>query len=717
MVTLKASFKKTVALLLMLTMVLSVIPCVASAAEGNTDNTVIDFVEKKGSITVTKYATVQIANDSESTPAKKGSATGTNSDAVTDANYKPLNGAKFVLFKIADAQKVKEYYNGMNDTSYTLDAERFVYTNEKTATYDGVPATPVETKTTAGTGTCKFENLEVGIYVLKEITAPDQITTPLAEDSLISIPMVNTATSANNGNAEWMYDIFVYPKNHASTGTVELTKQDQNSSGLNGVTFELYKAELQKTGNDLTLPMQNGSIDWKKVEKTVNNNGQETALSFTTANGGKLLLGNLPAGLNGTQYKLVEVSVPDGYIVNQTPLYFKVNNDNTITWNATSGDTNGCNNTNTGVTATTITTGPKLSITLRNELPSLIKEVKQNGGDTWKTDEQYRLDDEITYRLTVYVPNNVAELGTFEIKDVPQVGITDSESSSDYTVNYGDAANACNASLRADNYTLTKIEASGNNGRGFKLELNSTGKGLVAGKFIQIVYKAHMNANAVIAEIGNGNTATLTYSKSISGGNENYTITDEARVYTYQFQITKYKDSVAEANKLKDGEWVEFQLLDTDKNPMKVVKLAKGEYRLAIDTDSDTVKLDKMVTNTNSTILIRGLENGTYYLKETKTIANYNLLSKPFEFKVEVTETTTWTEDGSFTPDGSIVKTYQSTTYTPTDPTGIATIINKKGFVLPQTGDMGYLLFCTVGIVLIAGGAMLIFGGRKKKIR
>ena len=703
MVTLKSSIKKIVSLLLMLTMVLTVVPCVASATTGSP----VINTTKKGSITVTKYA-------SADTSATKGKATGTNSDTVDTNYYTPLNGATFKLFKIADADAVMAYYNGTSTTTYSL--EQFDYQDDGTAKYNNVSIDQACTweGITSGTGEnagkYTFSNLPIGIYVLKEVTAPNQIAAPLAEDSLISIPMVNTETSSNNGNAEWMYDVYVYPKNHASTGTVELTKVDQNNVPLENVVFELYKQEFLKNG-------QFATDDWKPVTDTTDNAGTSTQLTLKTDSNGKLTVANLPSGLYGTQYKLVEVSAPNGYIVNQTPLYFKVNNDNTITWNATSGDTNGCNNTNTGVTATTITTDPKLSITLRNELPSLIKEVKQNGGGDWKTDEQYRLDDEITYRLTVYVPKNVAELGTFEIKDVPQVGITDSESSSDYTVNYGDAANACNASLRADNYTLTKIEASGNNGQGFKLELNSTGKGLVAGKFIQIVYKAHMNANAVIAEIGNGNTATLTYSKSISGGNENYTITDEARVYTYQFQITKYKDSVAEANKLKDGEWVEFQLLDTDKNPMKVVKLAEGEYRLAIDTDSDTVKLDKMVTNTNSTILIRGLENGTYYLKETKTIANYNLLSKPFEFKVEVTETTTWTEDGSFTPDGSIVKTYQSTTYTPTDPTGIATIINKKGFVLPQTGGMGYLLFCTVGIVLIAGGAMLIFGGRKKKIR
>lgn len=693
MVVLKASVKRILSLLL-LTVVLTAIPCVALAANNSapTDDAVIDF-NATGSITVTKYATA------DTVTAENPAGTGMAGQSPNEI-YRRMEGVTFKLFKIADADEVKAYYDGTSTTTYEL--AKFVYNTDGTATYDGEPITVIKEGVTKADGTYKFADLPVGIYVLKEVTAPTQIVAPLAEDSMISVPMVNTATSSNNENAKWVYDVYVYPKNKASTGTVELTKQGQNDSPLKNVTFELYKKDF---GDNDVLP-----TDWTQVTSA-----GEQSLSLITDEQGKLTLANLPAGKNGTQYKLVEISAPAGYIVNQTPLYFKVNRDFTLSWNSKTEENGDCNNKNSGATAEVNSTKTKLSITLGNEQPSLIKHVKQNGGDTWKTDEQYRLDDEITYRLTVYVPSNVAELDTFTIRDLPQTGITDSTSC---TVTYGDTREACVTSLDAGKFTVETIPADTSNGQGFALKLTADGKAAVAGKYIQIEYAAHMNANAVIAGNGNGNTASLIYSKYIGNTDTStYTISDEARVYTYQFQITKYKDSVAEVNKLKDGEWVEFQLLDTDKNPMKVVKLAEGEYRLAIDTDSDTVKLDKMVTNTNSTILIRGLENGTYYLKETKTIANYNLLSKPFEFKVEVTETTTWTEDGSFTPDGSIVKTYQSTTYTPTDPTGIATIINKKGFVLPQTGGMGYLLFCAVGIALIGGGAALIFGGRKKKIR
>lgn len=700
MVVLKASVKRILSLLL-LTVVLTAIPCVALAANNSapTDDAVIDF-NATGSITVTKYATA------DTVTAENPAGTGMAGQSPNEI-YRRMEGVTFKLFKIADADEVKAYYDGTSTTTYEL--AKFVYNTDGTATYDGEPITVIKEGVTKADGTYKFADLPVGIYVLKEVTAPTQIVAPLAEDSMISVPMVNTATSSNNENAKWVYDVYVYPKNKASTGTVELTKQGQNDSPLKNVTFELYKKDF---GDNDVLP-----TDWTQVTSA-----GEQSLSLITDEQGKLTLANLPAGKNGTQYKLVEISAPAGYIVNQTPLYFKVNRDFTLSWNSETEENGDCNNKNSGATAEVNSTKTKLSITLGNEQPSLIKHVKQNGGDTWKTDEQYRLDDEITYRLTVYVPNNVAELGTFEIKDVPQGGITDSGDSGDYTVTYGDSADACDNPLTADNYTLTKIEASGNNGQGFKLELNSTGKGLVAGKFIQIVYKAHMNANAVIAGKGNGNTATLTYSKYIGvTDTTTYAITDEARVYTYQYQITKRKDSAQGA--VVGG--VEFNLLYSETGtPVEVYKETDGVYRLWLTSDTETTKkTTTLTTKSDGTILLKGLENGTYYLKETKTIEGYNLLSAPFQIQLNVTEKTTWapgdwaTNATQFTATGRTVKTYQSTSYDVTDAKGTSTIINKKGFVLPQTGGMGYLLFCAVGIALIGGGAALIFGGRKKKIR
>lgn len=684
----KTNVKRMVVLLFTFVMVMTMLPCVAFAA--STDPALIDTT-KKGSITVTKYANTNAS-------AAKGNATGTQSDRPTDSNYETLQGAKFVLVKIYDANTVMEYYNGTADT-LILDTTKLVK-DDSGWNYNGtaVKSSDVLSGTTNANGEFTFADLSVGIYILRETTAPDQITVPLAKDSLISIPMVNTATSSNN-NGEWMYDVYVYPKNHESTGTVELTKVQQNGSTLlEGVTFSLYKLKDDNT--------------WEAVSNTPNNNGKPDPLTLMTDANGKMMLENLPSGLNGTQYKLVEISAPNGYIVNQTPLYFKVNKDNTITWNASSGET--YNNTNEGVLEAVQKTGDAttLQIKLRNELPSLIKEVHENGSGTgWKKDEQYRLDDEITYRLIAYVPNNVAELGTYEIKDIPQIGITDSDTNTDYTVSYGATPDACNTDLYTTGYTREKISASGSNGQGFKLTLTSDGKTATAGKYIQIVYKAHMNASAVIAGNGNGNTATLTYSKFIGGGTGDYTITDEARVFTYQYQITKRKDT--DTGDLIPG--VQFELLDASKNTMSVIALPNpGEYRLALagETGSKT-----LTTANDGTILIKGLENGTYYLKETKTINGYNLLSEPFKIDLSVIETTNWTSGTGFTTTGKVVKTYGRTAYDVPDAKGTSTIINKKGFVLPQTGGMGYLLFCAVGILLIGGGAALIFGGRKKKIR
>lgn len=699
MEALKASMKRILALLL-LAMVLSAIPCVALAANGGVpaDDAVINF-SAIGSITVTKYATTSA--NTGANPAGTGLK-----DQQPSSIYRTMEGVSFKLFQIANADEVMAYYNGKSISTYSLEQFSYNYDTE-TATYADTPIADANIRTgkTDANGTCKFDNLPVGIYVLKEVTAPDQITPPLSEDSLISIPMVNAATSNNNGNAKWMYDVFVYPKNKATTGTVKLTKVDQTNGDtpLENVTFELYRKDFN---DNLTLP----NTEWTKVQPAdLNEEGQ--SLTLKTDAEGKLTMVNLPAGENGTQYKLVEVSAPAGYIVNQTPLYFKVNRDFTLSWNGETGDPNGCNNENKAVIGTDTSVRNQLAITLGNERPSLTKDVKANGGENWKQDEQYRMGAPITYKLTVVVPSNVAQLDQFVISDSAAPGIT-----------YMDGINISNGTVTLQS-GFTR-EFAGDR-RSFTLTFAKTDDVMtaIAGKKLTITYDAYMNGDAVIAGSGNGNTATLTYSKYIGKPDDNstYAITDEARVYTYQYMITKeLKDA---ATQTQAGAGVEFQLLDSDQTTLiKVVALnivdgvdQGGSYRLAITGETG---IDTMKTGADGTLTVKGLENGTYYLKETKTLAGYNLLSEPFKITVDVQETTTWNTDGTFTASGKVVKTYgNNTTYSPENAMGSSTIINKKGFVLPQTGGMGYLLFCAVGIALIAGGAALIFGGRKKKIR
>lgn len=233
----KAHSRRSLSLLLTLVLLLTFLSGVAVAsAEEEVDFAVIDPT-KTGSITVTKYATKYSATNSN---PPKGEAPGTSGDVGSiDSGYEPLGGAVFKLFKIADANAVMDYYNGTSIDTY--DVSGFVYDEAAgTATYNDTAVSAAWKGTTAANGTYVFEGLPVGIYVLKEVTAPDQITAPLAETCLISIPMVNTATSDNNGSAQWLYNIHVYPKNHAATGNVTLNKVDQNGNALKDVTFRLF---------------------------------------------------------------------------------------------------------------------------------------------------------------------------------------------------------------------------------------------------------------------------------------------------------------------------------------------------------------------------------------------------------------------------------------------------------------------------------------------
>lgn len=83
----------------------------------------------------------------------------------------------------------------------------------------------LDTQITDVDGVLTFDLLPVGLYLITETDAPDDITT-FAAPFLVSIPL----PLPSDTGPTWLYDVFVYPKN--STATVDKTVDDSEAIAL-----------------------------------------------------------------------------------------------------------------------------------------------------------------------------------------------------------------------------------------------------------------------------------------------------------------------------------------------------------------------------------------------------------------------------------------------------------------------------------------------------
>ena len=242
------------------------------------------------------------------------------------------------------------------------------------------------------------------------------------------------------------------------------------------------------------------------------------------------------------------------------------------------------------------------------------------------------------------------------------------------------------------------------------------------GDTITVVYTATLNKDAVIGMNPNTNKAVVEYSNNPSTGGTGTSEPSIVDVHTFNFTIFKYylKDETKTA--LANAEFELYKAnaagdaADTDAK-INIVDEGKGVYRQATADEAKATDFTsaKIVSDADGKVLVKGLDAGTYYLRETKAPDGYNLLLDDVKVEIKAVYDDTTGKLTSYSVDYTYNgKTTTGTAITAADNSPEVAVENKTGAELPSTGSKGALMVTLAGIVLFGALAGSKAFGKKK---
>ena len=341
-------------------------------------------------------------------------------------------------------------------------------------------------------------------------------------------------------------------------------------------------------------------------------------------------------------------------------------------------------------------------ITPKAEKPSVKKEVfdnfdNQDGTSTgvFGSSADHAINEKFQFKLTATLPASTDHAYDFYdtyavcFKDTLSEGITYDKLDSVVINSNGHTYDITNDTSK---YTITESQNS------FVVKIPDVktcaeGLDLNDDATITVTYTAHLNDKAYVntrsGSTENKNSVQLQYSNNPRPGEYwGTTPKSEVYVYTYQLNNTKYHDDDTTGNELAGAG---FRLYSDEAcTPEQEVKLYKKDnfyypIKDATDKAQDAVE---MFSDEHGQFNVRGLDAGTYYLKETNPPADYSACANK-EIVISATH-----DVNHVSLSGNLS----------------TTIINKKagGITLPSTGGIGTTIFYVVGGGLMVAAIVLL---------